>query len=115
MRLAELDPRWVGINPANWSESARPIHLGLTFLCPHCKQTRLGVFFKPFIDPDNFSWKVQWALPGAPNPNTGIAPEVFFWNRAAGETFETITLAPSINTEVTGHWHGFIENGETKP
>jgi hypothetical protein len=29
-----------------------------------------------------------------------------------GDTFETLSLFPSINVEDEGHWHGFISNGE---
>jgi hypothetical protein len=33
------------------------------------------------------------------------------WNRT-GDTFETMTLTPSIDGSGVGHWHGFITNGE---
>ncbi len=36
------------------------------------------------------------------------------WKRGSGDTFETLTLTPSIdaNVDIAGHWHGFITNGE---
>jgi hypothetical protein len=32
------------------------------------------------------------------------------WQRT-GETFETLTLTPSVDCSAWGHWHGFITNG----
>jgi hypothetical protein len=34
--------------------------------------------------------------------------------RIAGETFDTLTIEPSIGFEGIGHWHGHITNGEIK-
>lgn len=68
--------------------------MGITFDCPHCRNTRLYVFFDRPIDG------------GAP----ADYPEAKLWQRT-GETFETLTLHPSIDASATGHWHGFIQNG----
>lgn len=110
MRLTDLDPRWIGISGKHliWERRSQDVRFGLTFRCPHC-DGRLAVLFKPFIDPDDLARLIQWALPGAPDPNTGAAREVRWWGRA-GETFSDLTLSPSINAE--GHWHGFITAGE---
>jgi hypothetical protein len=83
---------------------------GITFQCPHCKTQRLGVLFTPPIDANGGLEKnVCWFH--------GLPKEGPFWKRT-GDTFEDITLCPSINAnsriDVPGHWHGFIENGEVK-
>jgi hypothetical protein len=36
------------------------------------------------------------------------------WHRS-GETFETLTLTPSIDTSEHGHWHGNVTDGEVSP
>lgn len=32
------------------------------------------------------------------------------WERT-GEDFDDLTLSPSVDASVLGHWHGFIRNG----
>lgn len=49
------------------------------------------------------------SLDGAPAPNSGS----FKWERE-GDTFETLTLKPSVDASGWGHWHGWITNGEVK-
>ena len=102
MKLTELEPRWTGIGGV--------IVDGITFLCPHCRTQRLGVKFSPPIDPDG--WWDRILRPTYDGMNV--------WSRAAGETFETLTLSPSIDAsesgriDFAGHWHGFIEKGEVR-
>lgn len=124
MKLTDLKPRWVGRKYAEWwPEIEGSIKVGLVFNCPHCagadKPQRLAVFFKPVIDRESLADKVAWALPGAPNPNNGELPHINFWQRT-GETFEDMTLSPSIDASgpkwaYGPHWHGFITNGEISP
>ncbi len=108
MRLIDLQPRWVTLH--GWAATSQFI-VGITFLCPHCKNTRLGVGFYPPIDRDNvaLSFMTPWI-----KEHTPVKP---VWDRA-GDTFETLTLSPSINADgqvgVIGHWHGLIQNGEVK-
>lgn len=88
MKLVDLDPEW-------WTITDGRTGMGITFLCPHCNTQYLGVWFANPTDG------------GTPAP-----PDCFpipRWNRV-GDTFETLTLHPSINVE--NHWHGFIINGE---
>ena len=68
--------------------------------------------FKPFIDPDNIIERITWRLPDAPDPNTGEITKVYWWNRISGETFDTLSLVPSVDMSGVGHWHGHIVNGE---
>jgi len=106
MKLTELKPRWTGY-ASNGNRDEQIIN-GLTFLCPHCGlQTgqRLGVLFHPPIDEGGWLAKGVTIFHGAVE-----------WTRT-GDTFETLTLSPSINTmqsrmDFANHWHGFITNGE---
>ena len=109
MRISELNPKWIGIDGQLYGLNGKAL-CGIRFNCPHCGE-RLAVMFKPFIDPNNLYRNVAWAFPDAPNPNTGEVSSIKFWDRT-GDTFENLTLAPSIDCSASGHWHGFIKNGE---
>ena len=108
MKLTELEPRWYSVGDSKGIA-------GISFQCPHCKKERLGVRIdhqNPHViqvDHDNdittAPINVQiWQV-------TGDAPTL------NGEThggFENITLTPSVDSSASGHWHGFITNGEIK-
>lgn len=110
MKLADLRPKWVTLN--GWSLPDRPFYIGLTFYCPHCaadlpehgeaRKQRLAVSFWPPIDPTNAK-----ELFASPLPRSESA-----WSRVTGDTFDTLTLIPSIDTSAHKHWHGNITNGE---
>lgn len=97
MLLADLDPRWY-----TFAHTAKgvDIRLGLTFLCPCCKEQRLGVAFDPPIYPHGWLNASNWKPTGKE------------WRRT-GDTFDTLTLTPSIDASavLSGHWHGSITNG----
>lgn len=100
MRLTDLDPHWAGIQ--HWT-GPDIFYIGLTLVCPHCRATRLYVPFKNPIDPAGWIGKgILWKEP------------VQAWTRT-GDTFETITVVPSVDAGYHGHWHGFIQNGEVSP
>ncbi len=100
MRLTDLEPRWgvdadIVIGGVSQHFEGR-VGMGITFLCPCCKQTRLGVFFA--------------------NPIDGLPPTddaTNLWQRT-GEGFETLTLSPSIDASKYKHWHGFLQAGEIR-
>lgn len=101
MRLTERSPHWM--YPANFVEpdplwkgevTWTPFYTGVSFLCPHCG-SRIGVSFKPPIDPKGYASKF-------PLPDKD-------WHTRTGETFETLTLTPSLRIE--GHLHCSIVNG----
>lgn len=110
MKLTELEPHWIGLH--NWAHP-NPFWTGVSFLCPHCPTTapthgpnrrrRLAVMFHPSIDPDNVA--LMFASPIPPQGH----------RRVSGETFENLTLSPSIGFDAIGHWHGNITNGEITP
>jgi hypothetical protein len=104
MKLTELNPRW-------FKSDNGALH-GFTFECPHCREVRLGVnttvdgarlmhehLALDFLLPENVK---QFDVP----PKEGHA-----WTMT-GNDFSDITISPSINAEASGHWHGFIKNGE---
>jgi hypothetical protein len=109
MRLTELNPRWLvdssvlhlGYEPpltVNFDIMIPGIRygMGITFDCPHCRTQRLAIAFA--------------------NPMDGGAKGEHFarhWQRA-GIHFETLSVTPSIDASATGHWHGWITDGEIK-
>lgn len=109
-RLADFAPRWV--QPFNWSDQSPPFYIGVSFLCPHCEHTkcptcgtqrgrRLAFSFWPPIDPEKCLERI-----------TEI-PHAHFHHRVSGDTFETLTIEPSIGLDP--HWHGRITNGDLAP
>lgn len=99
MRLTDLEPRWY----SNPSVDPHARH-GFTFRCPHCPEngTRLGVAVH--VDGTNFD----------PEPDNAqcFATGETVWNVTAGDSFDNISLSPSVDASKHGHWHGFITNGE---
>lgn len=110
MRLTDLDPGWWVTSEG--STSGRH-GMGLSFQCP-CKpgcDLTLGVWFANPLD-------------GGPPAPEGEMPKPR-WVRV-GDTFETMTLTPSIDADSPdlvkgkpelgklGHWHGHITAGEIK-
>lgn len=114
IRLVDLNVRWVGLS--QWAEKSPPFHIGISFDCPcpkcqacrclTCGHTpspkRLAVHFWPPIDPDGLLGRI-FNLPD----NGG--------HRRTGETFDTLTLSPSVGFDSIGHWHGRITSGEITP
>lgn len=98
MKLADLNPRWVGLH--NWSSDS-VYRIGVSFDSPTTGK-RLAVLFTPAIDPDGLMAKYGWGEP---------FPEAKHWQRS-GDTFNTLTLQPSLDFSANGEWHGFITNGE---
>lgn len=103
MKLTDLNPR--GVLDADIVIGGRNVHdtdrdgMGISFECPCCRgtarTTRLAVFFA--------------------NPIDGKPPsdDHKLWARA-GDSYDSMTLSPSIDASASGHWHGFIENGSVR-
>lgn len=105
MRLVDLNPRW-GID-ADLVVDGEVRHfegrhgMAVSFDCPcGCRgterETRLAVWFENPID-------------GLPKTDDATR-----WWARTGDTFETLTLTPSIDVSHRGHWHGHITNGEIR-
>ncbi len=116
MRLTELEPRWVGECGA--PDDAKQ---GVSFWCPHCpaeKSTRMAVFFdapicgRAAVDIKAFHENRLGDDAAADHLNDHHVGKIL-WHRE-GETFDNLTLTPSIDASHFGHWHGFITNGEVK-
>jgi hypothetical protein len=117
MRLTELSPRWCA--EYNAPPDAKQ---GVSFLCPHCKVTRLAIFFAPTIcgrEPVDIKLvhKQQILSDQDPQHVGHLADEHvgrIVWTRVNGETFDTLSLQPSIDASAWGCWHGHITNGEVQ-
>jgi hypothetical protein len=103
------------------------------FLCPHCRGGYICITLANPLDggapfeigtdrsrPIRRLWTLLYgdledpAVKGAVLPKgTWVIPPGFLWRRA-GETFETLTLSPSVDASRAGCWHGFIRNGEAR-
>lgn len=97
--LTSLSPSWYEIDGRR---------VGLLFDCPTCTRQadpvcggRVFVFLDPPLDP---------------GPSLGVGDRA--WKRT-GDTFETLSLSPSILTRVAAdgseHWHGHVTNGQVTP
>lgn len=91
MKLTELNPKFT------YSGEGRR-GMGIRFDCPIHRggDCLLGVDFANPID-------------GGPPSES----DRYKWNRT-GETFDTLTLTPSVDASQHGCWHGFITNGEIR-
>lgn len=116
MRLTELKPRFYGAGGEGVFQRDAHGHLvpapertgiGLSFdcPCPSCAAQREGDSYRDFHL--RISVSFENPLDGGP-PLRGDRP---LWTRT-GDTFETITLKPSILVRDRCGWHGFVRNGE---
>lgn len=97
MKLTDLNPRWFVL------ESGGP-RVGLTFDCPHCQQTRLGVTFHHH---GREAMEDQYVI-----AHHGADDTQHIWDLQGQDDFATLTLSPSVDASKSGHWHGFLTNGE---
>jgi len=112
MLLSELEPRW-------WAEAGRHKQ-GVSFLCPHCvlakdpNPQRLGVAFANPIDGGaQVKLGLEVHLTNVHDLRLYDVPPGFHWTRI-GDTFETLSLTPSVDCSRSGHWHGHITAGEIR-
>ena len=93
MRLVDLEPMWTETGPENTIDPNRT-GIGVVFNCPCGCKSYIGVMFSNPLDgkqafPDN---RVKW--------------------KREGESFEDLTLTPSIRLLSGCKWHGFVTKGE---
>lgn len=126
MKLIELNPRW-------WNEPGR-FGQGVLFRCPCCTAkpilpgkapclynnpqcADLAIAFSNPLDggevfPINkqaILWAaLKWNVGDATHP--AIIPPGVHWTRK-GDTFETLSISPSVDASASGHWHGFVTDG----
>jgi hypothetical protein len=107
MKLTDLNPRWCA--EAGAPEGTKQ---GIGFDCPHCRKIRLAIFFDPPIEgriPDIKAVQQSQADGHLDDHHIGR----ILWRRA-GDTFENLSLSPSIDASAFGHWHGYITDGEIR-
>ncbi len=100
MRLVDLNPKWLGVPPAPDGTGERR-GVRMAFDCP--ARSHDGV-------PCHARWSGYVANPldgGPPKAPPGTPA----WTRI-GESFEALTLTPSVDW--LGHWHGNITAGEIR-
>lgn len=100
MRLVDLNPKWLGYGGEGISDKdGNPVpareRVGIIFDCPCGCGRPLAITFT--------------------NPEDGLGPidSRVNWTRV-GNTFENLTLSPSIQRMDNCRWHGFIENGNSR-
>lgn len=104
MKLIELHPQWMnaggeGIFDANGNPASERVGVGILLNCPCGNSDESHQLYVPFANP----------LDGGPPIETGKNNG---WQQT-GETFDTLTLTPSIlRSRQNCVWHGFITNGE---
>jgi hypothetical protein len=113
MKLTELDPRWFDVPGVGTNKD------GLTFLCP-CATCRAGVPVRlgvQFANPVQGGVGVEMSnaekLRHVHDLRTFDVPPGTLWQRT-GDTFEVMTLEPSIDASKSGHWHGYLRNGNVE-
>src|SRR5574341_2614043 len=99
MKLTELNPRWVGhggegIRNRDGSPVPRRERIGISFDCP-CPTVCGERVYVPFENP----------------ADGGPAVSEPAWQRE-GETFELLTINPSIQRVGGCAWHGWVRSGE---
>jgi hypothetical protein len=109
MRLADLNPEFVYTKPRGWG--SRRVGVGVAFDCPCGRREHRDSHgdsdrrvYVPFANH-------LGGLPGQSDRYNVV------WQRT-GETFDTLTLEPSIHRSVVYGgcgWHGFIRDGEVVP
>jgi hypothetical protein len=123
VKLTELNPRW-------FAEEGRRGQ-GVIFDCPGCRAGvcadakdrgrpfRLAVACTPLDGGSPFPIGKPGLLFDAIEAaegeewNARIVPPGVVWGRT-GDTFDTLTLSPSVDASAAGHWHGWVSNGECR-
>lgn len=101
MKLTDLDPKWIE------REGRR---IGMIFRCPHCQKCYLSCIWEPMpIFPDQYDTFLAM-LGEDEGPQTVPSKPSAPWTRV-GDDFVVLSVTPSIDASDSGHWHGFIMNG----
>lgn len=114
-KLTDLAPEWVGGGGDHvWNADGSPVPrregIGLSFLCPcaTCAAKRTGnkdedFYLRVYVGLTN---PIDGGPPFDPRPGAQ-------WSRV-GETFDTLTLRPSILDKGRCGWHGFVTDGQVQ-
>ena len=101
MKLIDLSPRWIAHDG--------DAKAALIFKCPHCREVWLTCTFHPI----KISAQMGLYRPEGEASGGQVVPsrQNFAWSRS-GDSFHNVTVTPSVDASASGHWHGFITNGE---
>ena len=117
MRLSDLQPNWI-------ENGGRRVCFVMK--CPHCvakgvaKPTLLSCAIVPWKDAfPKVSEEHDFfdaLLPSLGYEDYGRCDLIgckptIAWTIKSAESFETISVTPSLDASNSGHWHGFITNG----
>jgi hypothetical protein len=111
-RLLDLEPTWCEASWLDAHGARQPSEgrqgMGVMFRCPvhfpRGEDCDFSFLYVPFVNP----------VDGRPKAAEGQSTRKdAYWQRE-GETFETLTLRPSIKFPEQGpeHWHGYVTNGD---
>jgi len=108
VKLTELEPRWI------LKDGER---IGIVFRCPHC------------LGPDPALVTCYSKSPGGLGDQyrvlVDLIPDVeercdvipckrdYSWT-FVGDSFETLSITPSLDASASGHWHGHVTAGEIR-
>jgi uncharacterized protein DUF6527 len=100
VKLIDLDPTWIGYGGPEITRDGQLVlerhGIGVGCNCPcGTPDCWLAVYFKNPLD-------------GRPPPD--VIEKYPLWNRT-GDTFETLTLRPSLQRRGGCDWHGFLTDG----
>lgn len=101
MKLIDKNPRWLdnggeGVTDADNNPVPVRERIGITFDCPCGCDQPIAITFS---NPDDGKGPIYLGHPA--------------WERS-GDTFESLTLTPSILRVGGCEWHGWITNGEIR-
>lgn len=117
MKLVALDPIWLERDGQR---------VGIMFRCPHCLDTWLTCYSVAMpIWGEEVKGRQRWAgqmgyvrqaldrLKKRNVPENAVVPceRTCAW-KFAGDTFETLSIQPSLDASASGHWHGFVTGGQ---
>lgn len=116
MKLNELSPRWINSPAARTAPVAR---VGVTFLCPCCRNVRLTCYTQPTPQKQQFLLLAENGIIEVDEDGDPKRADIVPCNPAAkwsieGDSFESLSIKPSIDASPSGHWHGYVTNGEAK-
>jgi len=107
MRLVDLDPRWL------MKDDKR---VGFVFKSPTLGDDMWMAIYEPHPGYHELWRAINAAFPEGKKNAKGFTRSVQTMNArqswtVTGDTFETITVSPSLDGSPAGNWHGFIQNG----
>ena len=100
MKLIDLEPRWL---------EHKGERIGFAFRSPTAKRFWQTVFFAPTHR--NIQDLVTERELGE-DAVVQLCNEKAMWRIVGGDSFENLTIKPSVDGSAGGLWHGHITNGE---